>query len=81
MLTATNLDGPVFNTRSKKLHQHQTNTDTEPSSTQPIKETDTPDLIKLETTQDIKPKPLKAGRQEALLQMQNMDPFCKCMSR
>ena len=62
-------------------HQHQTNTDTEPSSTQPIKETVTPDLTTVETTQDIIPTPLTANRHKALLQMQKMDPFYKCISR
>ena len=38
MLTATNSDGPSFNTRSKTSHQHQTTTKTELSSTQQDKE-------------------------------------------
>ena len=32
MPTATNFDGPVFNTRSKTSHQHQRTTNTEPSN-------------------------------------------------
>ena len=81
MLTATNLDGPVFNTRSKTSHNHQVTTGTDPSNTQPIKEAVIPDFTTVETTQDIMPKPLTANGQEALLQMQKMDPFCKCISR
>ena len=81
MLTATNLDVPAFNTRSKTSQQHQTNADTEPSGSQPIKETVTPDLATVETTQDITSKPLIANRHNALLWMQTMDPFCKCISR
>ena len=81
MFTATNLDVPAFNTRSKTSHQHQANTDTEPSSTQPIKETVTPDLTTVETIQNITPKPLTANRHKALLQIQKTDPFCKCISK
>ena len=80
MLLATNLDGP-FNTRSKTSHHHQTTTDTEPSNTQPIKETVTRDLTTVETTQDIMPKPLIANKDETLLQMQKMDPFSKHISK
>ena len=75
MLTATNSDGPPFNTRSKTSHHFQTTTDTEPSNTQPIKETVTPDVTTVETTQDITTKPLTSDRHEATLQMQKMDPF------
>ena len=81
MLTATNSDGPAFNTRSKASHHHQTTTDTEPSNTQTIKETVTPDVTTVDTTQDITLKPLTADRHETLLQMQKMDPFCKCISK
>ena len=81
MLTATNSDGVPFNTRSKTSHQCQTLMDTELSDTHSIKETVTPDLGTVETTQNITPKPLTADRHEALLQMQKMDPFCKCISR
>ena len=68
MFTATNLDGPAFNTRSKTSHHHQTTTDTEPSNTQPIKETVTLDLTTVETAQDITLKPLTA----------DMKPYCRC---
>ena len=81
MPTATNSERPTFNTKRKTLHQHKENTDTEPSSIQHIKETVTPDLSTVETTQDITPKLLMADRHEALLQMQEMNPFCKCISR
>ena len=81
MLTATNFNGPAFNTRSKTSHQHQTTTDTDHSNTQPNKETVTPDLTTVETTQDIMTKPLTADRYEALLQMQKMYPFCKSTCR
>ena len=62
MLTATNLDGPAFNTRSKTPNQYQTTTDTKPSNTQSIKKPFTPDLTTVETTQDITTKPLTADR-------------------
>ena len=81
MFTATNSDGPTFNTRSKTSHHHQTTMDTEPSNTQPIKETVTPDLTTVETTHDITPKPLTADRHKALLQMQKTYPFCKYISK
>ena len=81
MLTATNLDGPAFNIRGKMSHHHQTTMDTEPSNSQPIKETVTLDLTTVETAQDITPKPLTANGHKALLQMQKMDPFCKCISK
>ena len=37
----------------------------------------TSDLTTVETNPDITPKPLTADRQEALLQIKRMDPFCK----
>ena len=81
ILTATNSDGPAFHTRSKTSHQCQTPRDPEPSNPQPIKESVTPDLTTVKTSQDITWKPLTADRHEALLQMQKMDPFCKCISK
>ena len=48
-----------------------------PSITNPV----TSDLPTVETAQDITLKPLTANRYEALLQMQRMDPFCKCISK
>ena len=71
MLTASHADGPTFNTRS-----HTQNTS--PSTTS----TPHPDIsprISQETTP--LPKPLKADRLEALLQMQRTDPFCKHISK
>ena len=81
MLTATNSDGPAFNKRSKTSHQCQTTTDTQHPSTQPNKEMVTPDLTTVKTTQDVTLKPLTDDRQESLLQMQKMDPFCTCISK
>ena len=77
MLTATNWDRPAFNTRSKTSHHCQTNMDTEPSSIQTIKETVTPDVTTVDTTQDITLKPLSADGCKTLLQMQKIDPFLK----
>ena len=77
MLTATNCDGPAFTTRSKTSHQCQTTTNTEPYNTQPNKES----ITTVETTQDATPKSLMDDRHKALLQMQKMDPFCKCISK
>ena len=81
MQTATNLHGPAFNTRSKTSYHCQTTMVTEPSNTQPIKETVMPASTTVENTQDITPKPLTADRHEALLKMQEMHPFCKCISK
>ena len=80
MHTATNMDGPAFNTRSKTSHHCQKTTDTKPSNTQPIKETVTLDLTTVETSQDTTPQPLTVDRHETLLLMQNKDPFCKDIS-
>ena len=54
--------------------------DTEPSNTQPIKETYT-QLNIAKTTHDITTKPLTADTHDALLQMQKRDQFCKCISK
>ena len=64
MLTATNSDGPAFNTRSRTSQQHQTTKDTGPSNTSPITNPATSDLTTVETTQDITLKPLTADRHE-----------------
>ena len=71
-LSATNFDGPTFNTRSRNA-QHSPSEDTTP-------ETDgaAPDVT---DTQSTTPKSLTADRLLALLQMQKMDPFCKCISK
>ena len=81
ILTATNLDGPAFNTQSQTSQQCQTTKDTRPSNTLSITYTATSDLTTVETAQDITLKPLTADRPEALLQMQRMDPFCKPISK
>ena len=52
-----------------------------PSITQPIKEIVMLDLTTVETVQDITLKPVTADSHKALLQMQNTDPFCKCISK
>ena len=80
MLTATNSDGPAFNTRSQISQQCQTTMDTRPSNTPPIINSTTSDLTTVETTPDITLKPLTADRHEALLQMQMTDPFYKHIS-
>ena len=80
MLTATNLDGPAFNTRSQTSQLYQTTKDTGPSNTPSITNPATYDLTTVETTLDITLKCLTADRHKALLQMQRMGPFCKCIS-
>ena len=68
MLSATNLDGPSFNTRSRTA-QHSSSEDTTPQTDTVAPEvTDTPSTT---------PKSLTVDRSEVLLQMQEMDPFCK----
>ena len=71
MLSATNSDGPAFNTRSQ-THQHLS---PDTSSSQPDI---TPDVS--EAT-DPTPKSVTADRLQALLQMQKTDPFCKQISK
>ena len=44
MLTTSNSDGSAFNIRSKTSHQHHITINTDPSNTQPIKDTVIPDL-------------------------------------
>ena len=81
MLTTTISNGPASNTRSKTSHHHQTTSNTEPSSAQPDKETVTLDPTTVKTTKDVTVKPLTDDRHKALIQMQKMDPFCKCISK
>ena len=81
MLTATISNGPAFNTRSKTSHQCQTTMNAEPSNTYPYRETVKPDFTTVKATHDVTPKPLTDDRHKALLQMQKMDPFCKCISK
>ena len=71
MLTVTHRDGPTFNTRSQtrqdSTSQHNT--------------------IQVNTTPEVSPDPTPASktltvdRLEALLQMQETNPFCKCISK
>ena len=70
LLTATHTDRPPFNTRS---HTQTTSPDTTSTSHPNVSP-----QISQETTPT--PKPLRADRLEALLQMQRTDPFCKCIS-
>ena len=73
MLSATNTDGPAFNTRSQ-THQNLS-LDTSPSCPQPDV---TPDVT--EATNPT-PKSLTADRLQALIQMKKTDPFCKQISK
>ena len=72
MLSATNLDGPAFNTRSRTA-QHNSSEDTTPQT-----DTVVPDVIDTPSTT---PKSLTVDRLEALIQMQKMNPFCKRISK
>ena len=74
MLSATNLDGPAFNTRSR-TSQHTSTEDTTP---QPQSDAVTPDVTDTPSTT---PKSLTTDRLQALLQMQKTDPFCKQISK
>ena len=67
MLSATNTDGPAFNTRSQTHQCLSMDTSTSQSDV-------TPEVT--ETT-DPTPKSLMVDRLQALLQMQKADPFCK----
>ena len=73
MLSATNTNGPAFNTRSQ-THQHLS-LDTSISHPQPDV---TPDVTNIP---DTTPKSLKADRLQALLQIQKTDPFWKQISK
>ena len=70
MLTASLNDGPAFHTRGHT----QSNSDS--TSTLP---TDSTPHISHEATPT--PKSLTADCLDALLQMQRIDPFCKCISK
>ena len=73
MLSATNTNGPAFNTRCQ-THQHLS----------PNTSTSCPQLdITLDVTKatDPTPKSLMADRLQALLQMQKTEPFCKKISK
>ena len=71
MLAATHTERPAFNTRS-----HTQNTTPDTTS---IPHPNVSPQISQETTPT--PKPFRADRLEALLQMQRTDPFCKCISK
>ena len=64
MLSATNLDGPALNTRSRTA-QHTSSEDT-------TQQTDAVEPMSLHT----RPKSLMVDRLQELLQMQKTDPFC-----
>ena len=70
MLIASINDGPAFHTRS------HTQSISDPTSTPPV-------IPQPHISQDDTPTPksLTADRQDALLQMQRTDPFCKCISK
>ena len=72
MLSATNLDGPAFNARSRTA-QYNPSADTTPQT-----DAVAPDVT---DTLSITPTSQTADRLEALLQMQKMDPFCKHISK
>ena len=69
MLTAFSNDGPAFHTRSCTQNTSGTTSTPHP---------DTKSQISQEPTTT--PKPLTAECLDALLQMQRIDPFCKCIS-
>ena len=77
MLSATNYDGPAFNTRSRTVQQ----TITEHLTPQPNVDTVTLDITTVMDTPDATPKLLTEDRLQTLLQMQRTDSFCKCISR
>ena len=72
MLSATNLDGPTFKTRSRTA-QHTSSEDTTSQS-----DAVAPDVIDTPSTT---PKSLTMDRLQALLQMQKTDLFCKQISK
>ena len=77
MVTATNYDGPAFNTRRRTA---QCNT-TEDLSPQPQADIVMSDITTVKDTPDAASKPLIEDRLQTLLQMQRMDPFSKCISK
>ena len=70
MLTASVTDGPAFHTRSHTQSTSDT-TPTTPVIPQPH----------LSPESNPTPKSITEDHQDALLQMQHMDPFCKCISK
>ena len=71
MLSVSNTDGPTFNTRSQAQQCLQPDNSTAQPSITP----------KVSTVPNPTPKSLTADRLEALLQMQETDPFCKWISK
>ena len=74
MLSATILDGPAFNTRSRTTQCIPT----EDPTTQSQSDSVTPDITDTPSTTSKSPTP---DRLQALLQMQRTDPFCKCIPK
>ena len=72
MLSIMNTDAPTSLTPEVKTHQHLS---TDTSTSQP---NTTPEVSEVT---DPTPKSLTADRLEALLQMQETDPFCKRISK
>ena len=77
MLSANNHDGPSFHTRSRTAKCNIT----EDLILQPKSNTVTPDVTMVTDTPNTMSKPLNEDRLQALLQMQKIDPFCKCISK
>ena len=71
MLSATNPDGPAFNTRRKTHQLLSQNSSTSQLDVTPV----------VTETTDPTPKSLAADRLQALLQIQKTDPFCKQISK
>ena len=72
MLSVAHSDGPAFSTRSRTAQQSS------PEDSTPQTDAIAPDAT---DTHNTTPKSLSACRLEALLQMQKIDPFCKCISK
>ena len=77
MLSTTDHDGPTFHTRSRTVQCNIR----EGLTLQPKTDTFTPYITKVTDTPAATPKPLTEDRLQALLQMQRMDPFYKCISK
>ena len=72
MLSATQSDGPAFNTRGRMAQQSSSEDST------PQTGSVAPDVT---DTQSTTPKSLSEDRLEAFLQMQKTDPICKHISK
>ena len=77
MLTTTDYDGPAFNTRSRTAQQPIMEHLTPQHNADAV----TPDVTTVKDTPDVTLKPLAEDRLQALLQIQKMDTFCKCISK